>query len=60
MHATHEFDILYGHLSETWQAHEAVRRSHTSISELAESSFRLSQARAAMRDWHCRCSSVTV
>lgn len=60
MHATHEFDILYDHLSKTWEAHVAVRRSHRSIAELTESSFRLSQARAAMRDWHFRRSSVTV
>lgn len=60
MHAIHEFNILYAHLSETWVTHESVRRSHTSIAELAESSFRLSQARAAMRDWHRCCSSVNV
>lgn len=54
MHVVKTFDTLYHQLSHAWNAHQALRRSHASLPELADSYRRLDEARLAMRDWHSR------
>ena len=46
-----KFQGLYQELASAWDSHEALRSQHSPIVALAESSQRLSDARAAMWDW---------
>jgi hypothetical protein len=54
---TRDFDTLYNQLADAWETHERLRRSHASLTMLADSSARLYQARMAMWDWHRTDSS---
>lgn len=52
MIATDTFDNLYHQLATAWDAHQDLRRTYSTWSELAESSFRLQKARDEMWAWH--------
>lgn len=53
MDASEGFESLYHQLAHAWEAHQSLRRSQAVVGELAESSFRLHEARLAMWNWRC-------